>query len=83
MGYTREEVIGKTSLELNIWEDPDDRIRLVEGLKATGYVENMEARFVGKDGNERVGLMSARILNANGESHHSLDNAGYYGPEAG
>ena len=68
MGYAREEVIGKTSLELNIWEDPDDRIRLVEGLKATGYVENMEARFVGKDGNERVGLMSARILNANGES---------------
>ncbi|MDO9111757.1 MAG: PAS domain S-box protein, partial [Desulfatirhabdiaceae bacterium] len=68
MGYAREEVIGKTSLELNIWAEPDDRIRLVEGLKATGYVENMEARFVGKDGNERVGLMSARILNANGET---------------
>jgi PAS domain S-box-containing protein len=68
MGYSREEVIGKTSLELNIWEDPDERTRLVEELKVTGYVENMEARFVGKDRNVKVGLMSARILNANGES---------------
>jgi two-component system, cell cycle sensor histidine kinase and response regulator CckA len=68
MGYMRDEVIGKSSLELNIWEDPDDRKRLVDGLNAAGYVENMEARFVGKDGSVRVGLMSARILNANEET---------------
>ncbi len=45
MGYTREEVIGKTSLELNIWVDPKDRERLVHGLMTAGYVENLEARF--------------------------------------
>ena len=68
MGYTRDEVIGKSSLELNIWEDPDERKRLVDGLSAAGYVENMEARFVGKDGNCKVGLTSARILDANEET---------------
>ena len=68
MGYTRDEVIGKSSLELNIWEDPDERKRLVDGLNAAGYVENMEASFVGKDGNVKVGLMSARILDANEET---------------
>ena len=68
MGYSREDVIGKTSLELNIWEDPDERTRLVEGLNAAGYVENMEARFIGKDRNVKVGLMSARILKANEET---------------
>ena len=68
MGYTRDEVIGKSSLELNIWEDPDERKRLVDGLNAAGYVENMEARFVGKDGNVKIGLMSARILDANEET---------------
>lgn len=45
MGYTREEVIGKTSLELNIWVDPKDRERLVHGLMTAVYVENLEARF--------------------------------------
>jgi two-component system, cell cycle sensor histidine kinase and response regulator CckA len=67
MGYTREDVIRKTSLSLNIWKNPEDRNRLVNGLKKTGYVENLEARFVGKDGKIRLGLMSARVLRFNGE----------------
>lgn len=67
MGYTREEAIGKTSLELSIWKNPEDRTRLVEGLKKNGYVENMEFQFVGKDGSVRDGLMSATILTMNGE----------------
>ncbi|MBW1865611.1 MAG: PAS domain S-box protein, partial [Deltaproteobacteria bacterium] len=62
MGYTREDVIGNTSLSLNIWKNLEDRKRLIHGLSKTGYVENLEARFVGKDGKIRVGLMSARIL---------------------
>ncbi|MBI5577853.1 MAG: PAS domain S-box protein [Deltaproteobacteria bacterium] len=67
MGYTREEVIGKTSLDLNIWDDPKDRERLVNGLKKVGYVENLEARFRRKDGQTGIGLMSARILTMNQE----------------
>ncbi|MFA5903898.1 MAG: PAS domain S-box protein [Desulfobacula sp.] len=62
MGYTREEVVGKSSLDLNIWADPGDRDRLVSGLKQYGVVENLEAVFQGKDGCIKTGLMSARIL---------------------
>jgi PAS domain S-box-containing protein len=61
-GYTREEVIGKTSLELNIWDDPEDRRRLIAALEREGFVENMEARFRGKDGRIIIGLTSARVL---------------------
>ncbi|MGD9733512.1 MAG: PAS domain S-box protein [Desulfamplus sp.] len=68
MGYTREEAIGKTSLELSIWKSPEDRARLVDCLKKNGYVENMEAQFVGKDGNIRDGLMSANVLKINDEN---------------
>jgi two-component system, cell cycle sensor histidine kinase and response regulator CckA len=68
MGYTREEVVGKSSLSLNIWENPEDRKRLVDNLTKTGYVENMEATFVGKDGKIIYGLMSARITKVNGEN---------------
>jgi PAS domain S-box-containing protein len=66
-GYTREDAIGKRSTELNIWFDPKDRERLVEGLLSRGYVENLEARFRRKNGEIGVGLMSARILRLNQE----------------
>jgi len=61
-GYSREDVVGKTSLELSIWDDPGDRERLVAALEREGFVENMEARFRGKDGRILIGLMSARVL---------------------
>ncbi len=67
MGYAREDVIGKSSLELNIWDDPKDRERLVNTLKRQGIVENMEARFRDKDGRIRIGLMSACVLRINQE----------------
>ncbi len=67
MGYSNEDVIGKTSLELNIWQRDEDRKRLVHGLSQNGYVENLEAQFVGKDGVIRHGLMSAAILKIDGE----------------
>jgi len=68
LGYTRDDVIGKSSLALNIWKNTDDRKRLVKGLTQKGYVENLEAEFVGKDGRVIVGLMSANIMQVNGEN---------------
>ena len=62
MGYSREDVIGKSSLKLNIWDNSKDRDRLISGLQKNGVVENLEARFIGKDGQIKIGLMSARLL---------------------
>lgn len=67
LGYTREETIGRTSISLNIWRNPDDRERLVKGLREQGYVENLEADFQDKYGGVHTGLMSARILQIDGE----------------
>lgn len=61
-GYTREEVLGKTSLELTIWDDPRDREELVRGLKQNGQVNNLEAKFRMKDGRIVLGLMSAKVM---------------------
>ncbi|MCX8063235.1 MAG: PAS domain S-box protein, partial [Anaerolineales bacterium] len=66
-GYQRDEVIGKSSLELNIWVNPADRARLVEELKSKGYVDSLEALFRMKDGQIRTGLMSARVIEIAGE----------------
>jgi PAS domain S-box-containing protein len=69
MGFTESEIIGKTSLELDIWVNPEDRKKLVEGLKKDAIVQNLEARFRKKNGEIRFGLMSASILELGGVPH--------------
>jgi PAS domain S-box-containing protein len=68
-GYSEEEVIGKTSLELNIWADPADRDKLVKGLKEKGEVENLEATFKLKNGAVLSGIMSASLIELEGITH--------------
>jgi two-component system, cell cycle sensor histidine kinase and response regulator CckA len=68
-GYARNEVIGKTSLEINIWEDSSDRKNLVLMLQEKGLYENLEARFKRKDGSHATALMSARLIYLNNEPH--------------
>ncbi len=64
-GFTPEEVTGKTSLEIKIWADHEDRNTLVRKLLDEGEVNNFEANFRKKDGTLLTGLMSARIIKLN------------------
>jgi PAS domain S-box-containing protein len=68
-GYTREDVIGRSSLDLGIWVNMEDREKLVENLRKHGKMENLEAPFRMKDGTVLHGLMSAKIMNIHGEPH--------------
>ena len=68
-GYTDEDVAGKTSVELNIWANPEDRQKLVEGLKNEGEVKNLDATFRIKNGQIRYGLMSAAVIDLRGTPH--------------
>ena len=68
-GYTREDITGRTSKEINIWCHPADRDRLFQGLLEKGYFENLEADFRMKDGSIVTGLMSARVISLNGVPH--------------
>ena len=68
-GATAEEVIGKTALELNIWVNPEDRNRVIEGVKTDGKVNNFEFIFRTRDGDIRYGLMSASIITLDGVAH--------------
>ncbi len=62
LGYSKKDVIGKSSLVLNIWNDVQDRDLLASALKKHGLVKNLEAEFKGKNGQIISGLMSACIL---------------------
>ncbi|MGO9569900.1 MAG: PAS domain S-box protein [Desulfomonilaceae bacterium] len=47
-GFTREELVGRTSIELG-WISPQDRLRLVEQLELHGRLEEMELNLTAKD----------------------------------
>ena len=66
-GYRREEVIGRTSLELNFWERPEDRAQLVEKLTKQGSVRDIEFTFRTKSGEKRTGLDSAEAIEIAGQ----------------
>ncbi|MDO9122080.1 MAG: PAS domain S-box protein, partial [Anaerolineaceae bacterium] len=65
-GYTREEIIGKSSLDIDLWVHREDRHKLVDGLIANGEYKNLEAEFRYKDGQIRVGLLSASVIEVDG-----------------
>jgi len=68
-GFTRQDVIGRTSEEIQIWADMADRNKLVRILKEKGICVNLEARFRRKDGSLTTALMSARVISLQGEPH--------------
>jgi PAS domain S-box-containing protein len=68
-GFTREDVIGKLSDEINIWAIPEDLEKLSAGLKSKGYVENIESKFRCKDGSLKTAIISANIIILNNEPH--------------
>lgn len=66
-GYTRSDVIGKTSAQLGIWVNLDDRRRLVAYLRKEHRVRNLQAQFRRKNGSITTGIMSAEIIELTGE----------------
>jgi PAS domain S-box-containing protein len=65
-GFTREEVIGRTRSELNMWVNlPDDTIQT---LQEQGLIRNCETEFYTKSGELRVVLFSAEVITLGGEA---------------
>jgi PAS domain S-box-containing protein len=61
-GYTRDEVIGRTSVQLNNWTSPEDRMRFVRTLLEVGRVRSQEIKFRIKSGASLTFLISADRL---------------------
>ncbi|WP_322706556.1 PAS domain S-box protein [Nostoc sp. DedQUE04] len=65
-GYGRDEAIGKTSFELNLWVHDRDRLNLVQELQSTGVARNLEIDFRKKSGEIITTLLSAEVIDLNG-----------------
>jgi PAS domain S-box-containing protein len=61
-GYTREEVIGRTVGELNLWVDPEQRRAALARIGAGMPVRDFEVRLRTKHGDERVCILNADVV---------------------
>jgi PAS domain S-box-containing protein len=62
IGYRRDEIVDRSSLELNIWQNPEDRAIVLRMLAKGRKVRNLEFGFRSKSGTILVGLYSAEII---------------------
>ena len=65
-GFTREELLGHTATDLDIWTRPDDRVRILNALQEQGRVQDMEINFRMKSGKIRTWLFSAEPIDVGG-----------------
>jgi len=67
-GYAREEVLGHTVQELRIWEDPADRVLMIEQLQRGGPIRNVITRLRTKSGEVKLTAYSADRVQFDGQS---------------
>ncbi|HEY3371700.1 MAG TPA: PAS domain S-box protein [Prolixibacteraceae bacterium] len=67
--FTEKEVLGKTSVELNIWQNPEERKTYVKGINEKGIIENFETKLYTKSGKLKNTLISAAIIELDGLSN--------------
>jgi two-component system, cell cycle sensor histidine kinase and response regulator CckA len=66
-GYTRDEVIGSSSMDLGIWADGKERDHVVELIRTIGSVRNLEVHRRDKQGRILTMLFSSEPITINGE----------------
>ena len=66
MGYEREDVIGRTAIELGIWVNPGDRKILIDEIQKNLTCRNLEVQYRVKDGTLRWGLLSVSTIELDG-----------------
>jgi len=66
-GYARDEVIGLTSRELDLWVDRSDCAQVMEILSQGGLVTDREVKFRNRSGQIRTVLFSAESIQHEGD----------------
>ncbi|HBR00803.1 MAG TPA: hypothetical protein DD761_20205, partial [Cyanobacteria bacterium UBA11691] len=64
-GYSNEEVIGRTALELNLWVHVEERMHLFHLIQHKKQVKNYEFTYRTKAGEYRVALLSSDVITVN------------------
>ncbi|NTV63979.1 MAG: PAS domain S-box protein, partial [Oscillochloris sp.] len=66
-GYTRQQAIGRTTVELGLWGRPQDRAQVLATLHANGQVSGYETLLHPLSGADRAVLLSGEMVEIAGE----------------
>jgi two-component system cell cycle sensor histidine kinase/response regulator CckA len=66
-GFSRNEVIGKSVLELDLWVDPEQRVRLLQEIRVRHRIPSCEVQFRTKSGSFQTKLYSAEAIEIGGK----------------
>lgn len=66
-GYDREEVIGRSTVDLGIWSNLEDRESILADVRSHGYVRGREVKVRMRDGRVRSVLLAAELVEIDGE----------------
>ncbi len=67
LGYTREDVVGRTSAELGLLRNADDRTKVHSMVEALGFARDVEVDVLTRSGQVRHGLFSADPVDVGGQ----------------
>lgn len=66
-GYSREEIIGHTHSDLNLWVNEDDISKMPDIFLETGKIVNLVGKSRRKSGEIRTGLFAAQTIDIGGK----------------
>jgi len=69
LGFSRGEVIGKTTTELGLFVDPQQQADLAQRLQAEGRIAGFELQVRAKDGTILDGLFSGELISTQGQHY--------------
>jgi len=67
LGYSRREVIGRTAHDLNFWEQPSQRLELIQQLNKSGRVTGFHTQCTTSKGKIRELEVSAELIELDGQ----------------
>ncbi|MCW8895558.1 PAS domain S-box protein [Sulfurimonas sp.] len=69
LGYKKEELIGKKTIDVNLWDDIADRQKYVDALNKDGFVENFIHSLNKKNGEKIILNIYASVASIDGERY--------------
>ncbi len=69
MGYRRDELIGKSPLDIGFWRDPAERVEFQHLIETHGRIFNYGRQVITKDHKTRYTKMSAELIELEGRVH--------------
>jgi PAS domain S-box-containing protein len=69
LGYRRDETVGKTGVEIDLYPTPEQMTAALTELEKRGHIENIDLQLRRKDGAIIEGLLSGEVIRHQGQQY--------------